>query len=212
MNKELIFDSKKFISAKRVEEKYGYNADYIGQLCRGGEIEARMVGRSWFVSEEAILRHLGGTERGPRFNALRSVTSVPTTIGSVLPAALPTVNFGAKFLTASFFMFVAFFFVFATIKFLEVKHPESLAFLDNVSTRMSSALSLFSDLKSAIIVVPSALDEAKDNRVKRYIKNSFSDEVEIIPDETSVSGIIRPVFKSKNNIQDYLYVMVPIKD
>ena len=57
MNQSLTFDNKKFISAKQAAHLAGYTSDYVGQLCRGGKIEARMVGRSWFVSEQSILDH-----------------------------------------------------------------------------------------------------------------------------------------------------------
>ncbi|HEY4500330.1 MAG TPA: NYN domain-containing protein, partial [Candidatus Paceibacterota bacterium] len=54
MSQPLYFDGKKFISSKRASEVGGYTQDYIGQLIRGKKIEARMVGRSWFVSEESL--------------------------------------------------------------------------------------------------------------------------------------------------------------
>ncbi|MDO8579455.1 MAG: hypothetical protein Q7R72_01115, partial [bacterium] len=54
MSQPLYFDGKIFISSKRASELGGYTQDYIGQLIRGKKIEARMVGRSWFVSEESL--------------------------------------------------------------------------------------------------------------------------------------------------------------
>lgn len=57
MNSELYFNQKKYISAKRASEISGYNADYIGQLCRSGKLECRQVGRGWFVSEDSIIEH-----------------------------------------------------------------------------------------------------------------------------------------------------------
>ena len=57
MNEPLNLKGKKFISAKRAAEISGYASDYIGQLSRMGKIEARMVGRTWFVSEESLKNH-----------------------------------------------------------------------------------------------------------------------------------------------------------
>jgi len=45
----LEFEGKKYISSKRAAETYGYTKDYIGQLARGKKIDARLVGRSWYV-------------------------------------------------------------------------------------------------------------------------------------------------------------------
>lgn len=54
---ELVVDGEKYISSKRAARLSGYAKDYIGQLCRGGKIEAKMVGRSWYVKESAITEH-----------------------------------------------------------------------------------------------------------------------------------------------------------
>ena len=36
---------------------FGYTQDYIGQLCRGEKIDARRIGRTWYVCEKSILEH-----------------------------------------------------------------------------------------------------------------------------------------------------------
>lgn len=57
MEEALIFDGKNYISSKRAAEITGYAKDYVGQLCRGGKIDARRIGRNWFVAEDSILEH-----------------------------------------------------------------------------------------------------------------------------------------------------------
>ena len=57
MSQPLYFEGKKFISSKRASELGSYTQDYIGQLIRSKKIEARMIGRSWFVSEESLLNY-----------------------------------------------------------------------------------------------------------------------------------------------------------
>lgn len=57
MEESLEFDGKRYISSKRAASLVGYTKDYVGQLCRGGKVEARLVGRSWYVSEESIRKH-----------------------------------------------------------------------------------------------------------------------------------------------------------
>jgi hypothetical protein len=52
---------------------------------------------------------------------------------------------------------------------------------------------------------------SKDDANKNKIKNSFSDEVTVEPDTSGTSGIIKPVFK-KTNGDDFVYVLVPVKD
>jgi hypothetical protein len=35
----------------------GYTADYVGQLCRAGKINAKLVGRTWYIEKDAIGGH-----------------------------------------------------------------------------------------------------------------------------------------------------------
>src|SRR5574343_2077048 len=66
MNSELFFEGKKYISARRAAQISGYNPDYIGQLCRKEKLDCRLVGRSWFVSEESLLQHQKLSAEKPR--------------------------------------------------------------------------------------------------------------------------------------------------
>ncbi|HRH22600.1 MAG TPA: hypothetical protein PLB51_01220, partial [Candidatus Paceibacterota bacterium] len=57
MTGDLYFDGKKYISSRRAAEIFRYSNDYIGQLARDKKIDARMVGRSWFVSHESLAQY-----------------------------------------------------------------------------------------------------------------------------------------------------------
>lgn len=50
-------DEKTFVKASKIARELGYTADYIGQLCRAGKVEAQLVGRSWYVEETSIRLH-----------------------------------------------------------------------------------------------------------------------------------------------------------
>ncbi|MFA6273151.1 MAG: hypothetical protein WC673_01515, partial [Candidatus Paceibacterota bacterium] len=54
---EFILAGKKFITSKKAAALFGYTQDYVGQLCRGEKVDARRVGRTWYVSEKSILEH-----------------------------------------------------------------------------------------------------------------------------------------------------------
>jgi len=51
-------DGKNRITSKQAALLSGYAADYIGQLCRGGKLDAVMVGKTWMVVEESLKEHL----------------------------------------------------------------------------------------------------------------------------------------------------------
>ncbi len=57
MEDSLILQDKNYISARRVHELFGYTSDYVGQLCRTGKLDCKMIGRSWFVTEKSIIDH-----------------------------------------------------------------------------------------------------------------------------------------------------------
>jgi len=61
--------------------------------------------------------------------------------------------------------------------------------------------------KEGLVVIPST---EKDEGVKKKIKESFSDEVRVEPEDKS-SGIIIPVFREREG-EKYLYILVPIQN
>src|SRR3989344_6201953 len=57
MKDNLILEGKNYISARRAARIINYAQDYIGQLCRSNKLDCKMVGRSWFVTEESLVAH-----------------------------------------------------------------------------------------------------------------------------------------------------------
>jgi hypothetical protein len=57
MGSELFFDNKKYIPVRDASALTGYSKDYIGQLCRANKIDARRIGKIWYVSEVSILSY-----------------------------------------------------------------------------------------------------------------------------------------------------------
>lgn len=46
-----------FVKASKIAKDYGYTADYIGQLCRSGRVDAQLVGRSWYAALDSLEEH-----------------------------------------------------------------------------------------------------------------------------------------------------------
>lgn len=57
---ELVIDNLVYIPSKKAAAITGYAKDYVGQLCREGRIEAKLVGRSWYVLESSVREHRFG--------------------------------------------------------------------------------------------------------------------------------------------------------
>ncbi len=65
----LTLNEKTFIKANKIARELGYTADYIGQLCRAGKVEAQLVGRTWYVEEKSIRSH-----KQTRYRSTKAVT------------------------------------------------------------------------------------------------------------------------------------------
>ena len=99
MRDDLYLSGKKYISARRAAEITGYTSDYVGQLCRAGKVDATMVGRGWFISQESILLHkenfgITGT-RGNSKN-IDFETSAPSPIHRVQLSPVSPTSHSAK--------------------------------------------------------------------------------------------------------------------
>jgi hypothetical protein len=52
-------EGKMYISSAEAAREMKYTKDYIGQLARAGKIDAKLIGRSWYVAEESLKEHKG---------------------------------------------------------------------------------------------------------------------------------------------------------
>jgi len=64
---------KKYIKATALAKKFAYTADYIGQLCRSGKVDAQLVGRSWYVEEASLEIHKKDRYRTTQVKSLKSI-------------------------------------------------------------------------------------------------------------------------------------------
>lgn len=72
---EITIGDKTYISSKLAAKITGYAKDYVGQLCREGRVEARLVGRNWYVLEASIREHRFGKEETQEVSAKNSENS-----------------------------------------------------------------------------------------------------------------------------------------
>ena len=88
MNSDLYFDGKKYISSSRAAKISGYVNDYIGQLCRDGKLDCRMIGRSWYVSFDSVISHknsnVGSSKNKPQKNPKELVIVNPPIVASLV--------------------------------------------------------------------------------------------------------------------------------
>jgi len=56
----VVFDGKEYIKASVLATRFRYTADYLGQLCRGKKVDARLVGRAWYINLDSLNQHRTG--------------------------------------------------------------------------------------------------------------------------------------------------------
>ncbi|MDQ5950712.1 MAG: hypothetical protein QG585_654, partial [Patescibacteria group bacterium] len=54
---ELKIGEKIFLSSRRTGQVLGYTNDYVGKLCREGRLDAKMVGRTWYIDFDSVKKY-----------------------------------------------------------------------------------------------------------------------------------------------------------
>jgi len=53
----VVLDGTEYMKASVAAKEFKYTSDYIGQLCRAKKIDAKLVGRTWFVNPTSVAEH-----------------------------------------------------------------------------------------------------------------------------------------------------------
>ena len=75
---------------------------------------------------------------------------------------------------------------------------------NQTGTETSAAPQIFNGM--AVILS----DGSSDEETVRRVRDSFSDQVEVYPDQSGTAGVVKPVFKETKG-DDFVYVLVPVK-
>lgn len=65
----LVLDGKNYVKASKAAKDLGYATDYVGQLCRSGQVDAHLIGRTWYVDQEMLGTHKTEKKRMSRIKA-----------------------------------------------------------------------------------------------------------------------------------------------
>ncbi len=90
MEKEIVLDGKVYITASEAARLTGYTNDYIGQLCRGGKVEGKVIGRTRYVCRESLEAYDTESKKTVRAGRHRSgytpkISSVTNTPNAAVP-------------------------------------------------------------------------------------------------------------------------------
>lgn len=54
---ELVLDGATYVPLKTAAAQSGYEKNYLGQLCRAGKVDGRLVGRNWYINLDSLDQH-----------------------------------------------------------------------------------------------------------------------------------------------------------
>jgi hypothetical protein len=54
---KISFGNREYVKASQAAKRFKYTQDYVGQLCRTKKVDARLVGRVWYVNLESITQY-----------------------------------------------------------------------------------------------------------------------------------------------------------
>ena len=65
----LVLDGKNYVKASKAARDLGYATDYVGQLCRSGQVDSHLIGRTWYVNQDDLGTHRVEKKRMSRTKA-----------------------------------------------------------------------------------------------------------------------------------------------
>lgn len=65
----LVLDGKNYVKASKAARDLGYASDYVGQLCRSGQVDSHLIGRTWYVNQAELGTHRFEKKRMSRVKA-----------------------------------------------------------------------------------------------------------------------------------------------
>ena len=79
---QVELDGKTYVKAAVVAKDFKYTTDYVGQLCRAKKVDAKLVGRAWFVNPDSIVKHRDGkySKDEPTKVSIKTNEDTPTII------------------------------------------------------------------------------------------------------------------------------------
>jgi len=63
MRSKLFLNNAPHLSSKEAATLTGYSSDYISRLCRSRKLDGQLVGKTWYVREDALSRFLAGYKK-----------------------------------------------------------------------------------------------------------------------------------------------------
>lgn len=89
----VIFDGKEYTKASVLALRFRYTPDYLGQLCRGKKVDARLVGRAWYINLDSLNHHRDGRYKSLAVKSKDKATIVAIRVEKSSAQKIPSKNY-----------------------------------------------------------------------------------------------------------------------
>jgi len=97
----VVIDGVTYTKAGTLAKKFRYTTDYIGQLCRAEKVDAQLVGRSWYVSEDSLEAHSSRRIEAIRQDEIALEEKTFSSTDSVVKVSAPLSKITKKMLSSN---------------------------------------------------------------------------------------------------------------
>lgn len=70
--KEVTIEGVEYLPASALAKQFRYTTDYLGQLCRAKKVDARLVGRTWYINPLSLTKH-----KTARYKKVETAEKIP---------------------------------------------------------------------------------------------------------------------------------------
>jgi hypothetical protein len=74
---EVVLDGVTYTKAAAAAKQFKYTSDYIGQLCRAKKLDARLVGRTWYVNTDSLATYQAAKSSASNSESVKSQAASP---------------------------------------------------------------------------------------------------------------------------------------
>ena len=92
----VIFEGKEYTKASVLAARFRYTSDYLGQLCRGKKVDARLVGRAWYINLDSLNHHRDGRYKNVIVKSKPGLCQSRAALYRESLHGLPRCGFGAR--------------------------------------------------------------------------------------------------------------------
>jgi hypothetical protein len=195
----VIFDGKEYVKASVLATRFRYTADYLGQLCRGKKVDARLVGRAWYINLDSLNVHRSGRYKNLQVKEKegKTATKVP-----IVASTKPVVEVKEEPVVAKTENKLA---VVAPI----FKKPSSnyLSRIDVEPVLKEKTVKIMRSNNGTLLEVPMRYEKDDYSLIPRVNKSAVSAEIHVMPAEAERLKIYKE--PKKFNIVDFKAEALP---